>query len=44
MLEQDQGSEPPHAYQAKWQTWAVVVVILGCLATAGYAFVETFWG
>ena len=38
------GSAPPHASQAKWQRWAVVLVVLGCLATAGYAAVETFWG
>ena len=29
---------------AKWQIWAGVVVAVGSLATAGYAFVETFWG
>jgi hypothetical protein len=37
-------SGPPHAHQAKWQAWALVLVVLGCLATAGYAVVENFWG
>lgn len=36
--------EPPHAHQAKWQSWVLALVALGCLATAGYAIVETFWG
>lgn len=27
-----------------WQLIIGVIVLLGCLATAGYAFVETFWG
>jgi hypothetical protein len=38
------GSAPPHAHQAKWQTWAVVLVVVGCLATVAYAVVENFWG
>jgi hypothetical protein len=36
--------EPVHAHEAKWQAWVVALVALGCLATAGYAIVETFWG
>lgn len=36
--------EPVHAHEAKWQGWVVALVVLGCLATAGYAIVETFWG
>lgn len=27
-----------------WQTMAGALVALGCIATAGYALVETFWG
>jgi hypothetical protein len=27
-----------------WQVWVGVLVGLGCLATAGYAVIETFWG
>ena len=27
-----------------WQVWAGVLVLLGGLATAGYAVVETLWG
>jgi hypothetical protein len=37
-------AEPPHAHRAKWQGWVLALVVLGCLATAGYAVVETFWG
>lgn len=40
----DQQSEPVHAHEAKWQRWVAALVVLGCLATAGYAIVETFWG
>jgi hypothetical protein len=36
--------EPVHAHEAKWQIWVAALVVLGCLATAGYAIVETFWG
>jgi hypothetical protein len=36
------SEEPPSA--RVWQIWAAVLVALGCLATAGYAMVETFWG
>jgi len=28
----------------RWEIWAGIVVALGMAATAGYAFVETFWG
>jgi hypothetical protein len=38
------ATEPPHAREAKWQGWVLALVVLGCLATAGYAVVETFWG
>jgi len=37
-------TEPVHAHEAKWQIWMIALVVLGCLATAGYAIVETFWG
>lgn len=37
-------SEPVHAHQAKWQGWVAAFVALTCLATAGYAVIETFWG
>lgn len=36
--------EPVHAHEAKWQGWVIALVALGCLATAGYAIMETFWG
>ena len=32
------------AAQAKWQVWALLVVIAGSVLTAAYAVVETFWG
>jgi hypothetical protein len=38
------AAEPAHAHAAKWQGWLVAFIVLGCLATAGYAVIETFWG
>jgi hypothetical protein len=32
------------ASSRRWQMIAGVMVLLGSLATAGYAVVETFWG
>lgn len=28
----------------RWEKWVGILVGIGMLATAGYAFVETFWG
>lgn len=36
--------DPPHAHEARWQGWVAALVALGCLATAVYTIVETFWG
>jgi hypothetical protein len=30
--------------KAKWEIWVGILVAVGMIATAGYAFVETFWG
>jgi hypothetical protein len=32
------------ASSARWQVPVGIFVALGCLVTAGYAIVETFWG
>lgn len=42
--DQPSAAQPPHAHAAKWQGWVLALVVLGCLGTAGYAIVETFWG
>jgi hypothetical protein len=33
-----------HASNARWQVPVALFVALGCLATAGYTWIETFWG
>ena len=38
----EQSSDQPS--RSAWQGWVGAFVALGCLATAGYAVVETFWG
>lgn len=40
----DDWPDPPHAHEARWQGWVAALVVLGCLATAGYTIVEIFWG
>jgi hypothetical protein len=32
------------AFARKWQIAVAALVVLGSLVTAGYAWVETFWG
>ena len=43
-LDSELGGGAAHASGAKWQVWALAIVVLGCLATVGYTVVEIFWG
>ena len=36
--------ERARVWSRKWQIAVAVLVAVGSLATAGYAWVETFWG
>lgn len=40
----ERTSNVPADQSRRWQAVVAVFVALGCLATAGYAIVETFWG
>lgn len=37
-------SENKKPLKHAWEIWVLLFVVLGCLATAGYAIGETFWG
>lgn len=42
--QKEQRSRHAPASSARWQLAVGLFVAIGCLATAGYAFVENFWG